>query len=62
MGSTMGKLLYFNAFHMNCVVHQSPGLWVHPDSRMDRCTDLQRQEERLEASTVRNSERLGESR
>jgi hypothetical protein len=41
MGSTMGKRLYFNAFHMNCVVHQSPGLWVHPDSRMDRYTDLE---------------------
>ena len=26
----MGKRLYFNAFHMNCVVHQSPGLWGTP--------------------------------
>jgi alkanesulfonate monooxygenase SsuD/methylene tetrahydromethanopterin reductase-like flavin-dependent oxidoreductase (luciferase family) len=25
---------------MNCVVHQSPGLWLHPDSQMDRYTDL----------------------
>lgn len=36
----MSKRLYFNAFHMNCVVHQSPGLWLHPDSQMDRYTDL----------------------
>ena len=26
----MNKRIYFNAFHMNCVVHQSPGLWVLP--------------------------------
>jgi len=36
----MSKRLYFNAFHMNCVVHQSPGLWLHPDSQTDRYTDL----------------------
>jgi hypothetical protein len=32
--------IYFNAFHMNCVVHQSPGLWVHPQDQMHRYTDL----------------------
>jgi len=36
----MGKRIYFNAFHMNCVVHQSPGLWVHPDDKMHTYTDL----------------------
>jgi FMN-dependent oxidoreductase (nitrilotriacetate monooxygenase family) len=36
----IGKRIYFNAFHMNCVVHQSPGLWVHPDDQMHRYTDL----------------------
>ena len=36
----MNKRIYFNAFHMNCVVHQSPGLWVHPDDKMDHYTDL----------------------
>lgn len=36
----MGKRIYFNAFHMNCVVHQSPGLWVRPDDQMHRYTDL----------------------
>ena len=36
----MSKRIYFNAFHMNCVVHQSPGLWVHPDGQMHRYTDL----------------------
>ena len=27
----MKRRIYFNAFHMNCVVHQSPGLWVRDD-------------------------------
>lgn len=36
----MGKRIYFNAFHMNCVVHQSPGLWVHSDDKMHKYTDL----------------------
>ncbi len=26
----MSKPIRFNAFEMNCVVHQSPGLWRHP--------------------------------
>jgi FMN-dependent oxidoreductase (nitrilotriacetate monooxygenase family) len=34
------KRIYFNAFHMNCVVHQSPGLWVRADDRMCDYTDL----------------------
>jgi len=32
--------MYFNAFHMNCVVHQSPGLWVRDDDNMVNYTDL----------------------
>ncbi len=36
----MNKRIYFNAFHMNCVVHQSPGLWVRADDRMSDYTDL----------------------
>ena len=32
----MPKRIYFNAFHMNCVVHQSPGLWVRPDQIADK--------------------------
>jgi alkanesulfonate monooxygenase SsuD/methylene tetrahydromethanopterin reductase-like flavin-dependent oxidoreductase (luciferase family) len=36
----MNKRIYFNAFHMNSVVHQSPGLWVRPDDQMHRYTDL----------------------
>jgi FMN-dependent oxidoreductase (nitrilotriacetate monooxygenase family) len=36
----MNKRIYFNAFHMNCVVHQSPGLWVNPDDQMRGYTDL----------------------
>jgi FMN-dependent oxidoreductase (nitrilotriacetate monooxygenase family) len=29
----MGKEIRLNAFDMNCVVHQSPGLWRHPHDR-----------------------------
>lgn len=36
----MSKRLYFNAFSMNCVVHQSPGLWVRPEDQMESYTDL----------------------
>lgn len=36
----MKKRIYFNAFHMNCVVHQSPGLWVRADDHMTDYTDL----------------------
>jgi alkanesulfonate monooxygenase SsuD/methylene tetrahydromethanopterin reductase-like flavin-dependent oxidoreductase (luciferase family) len=36
----MPKRVLFNAFHMNCVVHQSPGLWVREDDRMTDYTDL----------------------
>ncbi len=32
--------ILLNAFDMNCVVHQSPGLWRHPRDRADRYTDL----------------------
>ncbi len=32
--------ILFNAFDMNCVVHQSPGLWRHPRDRADRYVDL----------------------
>lgn len=44
----MSKLFYFNAFEMNCVGHQSPGLWAHPRDRswqykdLDYWTDLAR--------------------
>jgi FMN-dependent oxidoreductase (nitrilotriacetate monooxygenase family) len=36
----VSKRIYFNAFHMNCVVHQSPGLWVRADDQMHNYTDL----------------------
>src|SRR5947207_11234875 len=31
--STMKKPIRLNAFAMNCVAHQSPGLWTHPRDR-----------------------------
>ncbi|MGH7935266.1 MAG: LLM class flavin-dependent oxidoreductase, partial [Candidatus Binataceae bacterium] len=37
----VNKRIYFNAFHMNCAVHQSPGLWMHPDDQMHKYTDLE---------------------
>ncbi len=36
----MPREILFNAFDMNCVVHQSPGLWRHPSDRADRYIDL----------------------
>jgi len=39
--SEMKKRILFNAFHMNCVVHQSPGLWVRPEDQMARYTELE---------------------
>lgn len=32
----MPKQIRLNAFDMNCVVHQSPGLWTHPRDQADR--------------------------
>ena len=29
----MKKQIRLNAFDMNCVAHQSPGLWTHPRDR-----------------------------
>jgi FMN-dependent oxidoreductase (nitrilotriacetate monooxygenase family) len=34
MPSPQRKRIFFNAFNMNCVVHQSPGLWVRDDDHM----------------------------
>jgi hypothetical protein len=30
---TMAKEIRLNAFEMNCVAHQSPGMWHHPRDR-----------------------------
>ena len=35
----MKKEIRLNAFAMNCVAHQSPGLWTHP---RDRTADYHR--------------------
>ena len=37
----MTKRILLNAFHMNCVVHQSPGLWVLPGDRMHEYNKLE---------------------
>ena len=34
------RVIRFNAFDMNCVAHQSPGLWQHPDDQSWRYKDL----------------------
>ena len=36
----MKRQLLLNAFHMNTVGHQSPGLWTHPRDRSRHYTDL----------------------
>ena len=36
----MKRRMYLNAFVMNCVVHQSPGLWVRTEDNMVNYTDL----------------------
>jgi long-chain alkane monooxygenase len=36
----MSKLIRFNAFTMNTVGHQSPGLWTHPRDRSDQYRTL----------------------
>jgi FMN-dependent oxidoreductase (nitrilotriacetate monooxygenase family) len=36
----MAKEIRLNAFDMNCVVHQSAGLWRHPRDRSDQYTSL----------------------
>lgn len=40
MNGKSSKRIFFNAFHMNCVVHQSPGLWTRADDQMCSYTDL----------------------
>ncbi|TCQ06213.1 FMN-dependent oxidoreductase (nitrilotriacetate monooxygenase family) [Rhizobium sp. PP-F2F-G36] len=36
----MGRHIRFNAFEMNCVGHQSPGLWAHPKDQSWRYKDV----------------------
>ncbi|SPL72607.1 LLM class flavin-dependent oxidoreductase [Acinetobacter stercoris] len=37
----MTKQIHFNAFEMNCIAHQSPGLWRHPLDRSTEYKDLE---------------------
>jgi FMN-dependent oxidoreductase (nitrilotriacetate monooxygenase family) len=37
----MTRQIRFNAFDMNCVAHQSSGLWRHPDDQSSRYKDLE---------------------
>src|SRR5580698_7687677 len=37
---SMARQIRFNAFDMNCVGHQSPGLWAHPRDRSYKYKDL----------------------
>jgi FMN-dependent oxidoreductase (nitrilotriacetate monooxygenase family) len=36
----MSRQIHLNAFEMNCVAHQSPGLWKHPRDRSWQYKDL----------------------
>ncbi|WP_255429665.1 LLM class flavin-dependent oxidoreductase [Salinibacterium sp. ZJ70] len=35
------RQIRFNAFDMNCVAHQSSGMWRHPDDRSDTYKDIE---------------------
>jgi FMN-dependent oxidoreductase (nitrilotriacetate monooxygenase family) len=35
------KRMLLNAFDMNCVVHQNPGMWAHPDDQAYRYKDVE---------------------
>lgn len=37
----MTRQIRFNAFEMNCVAHQSPGLWAHPRDRSWQYKDVE---------------------
>jgi long-chain alkane monooxygenase len=37
----MSRQIHFNAFDMNCVGHQSPGLWAHPQDRSRNYKDIE---------------------
>ena len=37
----MTKQIRFNAFEMNCIAHQSPGLWRHPSDRSTEYKDIE---------------------
>ena len=45
----MSKSIRFNAFTMNTVGHQSPGLWTHP---RDRCGDYRKLEHWTELAAL----------
>ena len=45
----MPKHIRLNAFEMNCVVHQSPGLWRHP---RDRSRDYRRLQPWIELAQI----------
>ncbi len=36
----MTRQIRFNAFDMNCVAHQSPGLWRHPEDQSHRYNEI----------------------
>jgi len=45
----MNKQIRLNAFEMNCVAHQSPGLWRHP---RDRSRDYKRMDYWIELAKI----------
>jgi len=47
--AAMPKAIRFNAFDMNCVAHQSPGLWTHP---RDHALDYNRIEHWIELARL----------
>ncbi|WP_279588290.1 LLM class flavin-dependent oxidoreductase [Salinibacterium sp. ZJ77] len=41
MTENLPRQIRFNAFDMNCVAHQSSGMWRHPDDRSDTYKDIE---------------------
>ncbi|HEY0185437.1 MAG TPA: LLM class flavin-dependent oxidoreductase [Rhodopila sp.] len=41
MSASVHRQIRLNAFDMNCIGHQSPGLWTHPDDRADSYNTLE---------------------
>lgn len=57
----MPRPIRLNAFDMNCVAHQSPGLWRHPEDRARDCRKLSYWTHRPESHPAAAYRRLGET-
>ena len=54
----MSKQIRFNAFEMNCIAHQSPGLWRHPQDRSREYKDLEYWKKALVTTLVHSPDKI----